>query len=687
MASSGWQKVEVPDSITFEPRHDVSRQTKYAFTKLSKDEVIARGFTDHQQRKTERLINLPIVGIDGEGYNSADDHHYDLLAACSEEWTEYIEEFPELSAHQVFDFLLSLPEKHGKALFVFFSSTYDFTMWVKRLPDKNIEDLNKYGSTKWDHYAIKWRQGREILIYDTSIVERIVKIMPNNRRKVFRTYPRRIHIYDVFGFFQKSFVKTLAKWKTTSAEIIDEISVMKLRRGSFTPEQKAEVREYCFLECRLLTKLMLAFREACKDADITPQHWYGAGALATSLMRKFQVKDNVGCELTNDQKLYMGRAYFGGRTEVTWEGRLPDGCVQYDINSAYPTAMVNLPDLIHGKWLYLDSGELFDKYEWGVWRVQWNTHGAYINPFPWRSEDGGIYYPDAGDGIYHRIEIEAAAKLYGEDSFVLLDGWAWQSDCEHRPFDFIIERAKHRLQLKAEKNPANEPLKLGLNSLYGKTAQTVGKKPPYQNFYWAGYTTACTRAKILDAIRLCKGTVYSIATDGLITSCAISEFTIGPNLGEWEQTNITEGLLIRPGVYEWRDQQDTWHYGTRGFTSDEAKWRIIEELWDGTRAMQWNFEATRFIGLKQAFLRGENWRQYLGKWVTEPRKLDFVPEFRKRQYPPSKDYPLSRRGKSLIELIPTCWCKLDRKLSAMYSRLPVDYNSATIREDIDENQP
>ena len=691
MVSSGWSK------------HIGNGQRKISFNVWDKNAVKQVFPTNHEGRKTERLIDLPIVGVDGEGYNSDTDHHYDLLAACTEEWTEYVEEFPELTADQIFDFLLSLPEKHGKALFVIFSSTYDFTMWVKRLPKFNQEQLIRIGKTRWQKYRIRWRQKREILIYDTTSIVRTVKIGPNNTRQVKKKYTRSIHLYDVFGFFQKSFVKTLAKWNTCPPEMIEAISAMKLRRGTFTPAEKEEVRQYCFEECRLLSKLMLAFRDACVEADITPQHWYGAGALATALMRRYKVKDYIGEQLSDEQLAYIGRAYFGGRTEISWQGRLPPGCVQYDINSAYPTAMLNLADLIHGKWQYFDSGEFFDKYPYGVWRVQWNTHGHFFNPFPWRDEKGGIYYPDSGDGMYHTIEIEAAAKLLGEECFVILDGWVWIPDTDNcKPFEFIVERAKHRLELKAAKKPANVPLKLGLNSLYGKTAQTVGDEPPYQSFYWAGYTTAATRAKILDCIRLCKGTIYSIATDGLIASQPIPELKIGTNLGEWEQTNITEGLLVRPGVYKWADESGEWHYGTRGFTTDEANWQEIEDLWDsGKRLIPWKYNVTRFVGLKQAYLRGKDWESYVGKWIAQDRDLNFPPDLGKRQYPSSGpmykeingvltkvSYPLSRSvSEPFIKLIPACWCKSSRKLSAMYARLDIQFREELQRDDIDENQP
>lgn len=592
---------------------------------------------DSHDDKRKYAFDLNVVAIDGEGYNTEDgDHHYDLIAATGADWEKYLGTTNvELTVGEIFEFLLGLTDKYGRALYFIYGGSYDFNMWVKRLPEKQLKQLRETGRTRYSHYKISWTPRREILIQDRLSWECKIVHRGKNKGKHRHNLKRRIHIYDVIGFFQSSFVKALEDWNTVDEQTLLDIAAMKKKRGSFTPEEKAEILKYCLKECHALVQLGTDFKAACTKANIRPTHWYGAGALAATLMRNHGIKQFIA-EAPEVKKVWT-HAYFGGRTEVSYQGRLPlHGAYQYDINSAYPTAMFELlPCLVHGEWRHLDHADQdsYKKYFYSIWRVQWNTHGKEWNPFPWRAKDGRIFYPDSGHGWYHKVEIDAAEKLYPDCVFSLFEGWAWIQKCKHRPFEFIKDRAEYRLKLKAESDPANKPLKLGLNSLYGKTAQTVGKNPPYQNFYWAGLITAATRAKLLDAMRFCSGHIYSVATDGLLSSVQIEELKVGPSLGEWEQTKVVEGFIVRPGVYKWLDPYGKWHYGTRGFSRDEADWNAIEYIWDYLPVeTPWKFKATRFITLSAALNRGDKWREVFGKWITEERRLSFVPTMGTRTY-------------------------------------------------------
>jgi hypothetical protein len=354
--------------------------------------------------------------------------------------------------------------------------------------------------------------------------------------------------------------------------------------------------------------------------------------------------------------------------------------------------MCNLPSLANGKWwLSRNSKTDFFKYEFSVWHVTWNCHGKLWGPFPWRGKNGDIFYPDAGEGYYHKIEIEAALTLYPDCEFDIQEGVIFEPSTNYKPFHFIAEKAAYRLQLKADGDPANKPLKLGLNSLYGKTAQTVGKKPPYQSFFWSGYTTATTRAKILDAIRFCNGTIYSVATDGLISSVEIDELSVGPNLGQWEKTKIIEGILIRPGVYKWLDDRGKYHYGTRGFQRDELLWETIENAWDnGNDVVPIKYIVTRFIGLRQAIARGDKWRDYFGKWVKQERSLNFFPKFFTREWDIPASVPrFGTYNASFIRLKLVCNCNGNNCVGAshMYVKLQPEESTDGIRYLIDEDQP
>jgi len=76
--------------------------------------------------------------------------------------------------------------------------------------------------------------------------------------------------------------------------------------------------------------------------------------------------------------------------------------------------------------------------------------------------------------------------------------------------------------------------KLALNSVYGKTIQTVGKHRPFLCPMWAGCITALTRAKLLDGARPVTTNLICFATDGLFSSTAAPVEPIGDNLGDWE---------------------------------------------------------------------------------------------------------------------------------------------------------
>lgn len=637
------------------------------------------------------LLDVPIVAIDGEGYNDKDkDHHYDLIAAAGETWTEHKSADIELKPEEIFEFLLSLPEKYGKALYFIYGGSYDFNMWVKRMGDRQLKRLALTGRTKYQHYAISWKPKREIIIKDKLSFACKIVDKGKHKGKHNHSHTRTIHIYDVIGFFQMSFVKALEDWKTVDQATIDHIASMKLKRGSFDEVPKELILQYCLDECRLLVKLGTDFRAACNRADIRPYNWYGAGALAATLMRRFGVKNYIA--ESPEVRLYQLHAYFGGRTEISYQGRVPNGGYQYDINSAYPTAIVDLPCMVHGEWkFHTNASDNYHRYKYGMWRISWETHGELWNPFPWRDYKGRIFYPDKGEGIYHKIEIDAALALYPNREFTIYEGWTFEPKCDHQPFSFVPDRAAYRLKLKAEKDPAAKPLKLGLNSLYGKTAQTLGKNPPYQNFFWAGLITATTRAKLLDAIRCCSGSVYSVATDGLISSVEIDELQVGKTLGTWEKTNLIEGFLVKPGIYKWRDNLGDWHYGTRGFTSEEAKWDEIEALWDNKQFMRkWKFPATRFIGLMQAHHRGEGWRDWFGKWFESEREMTFHPTIRTREWSIGMTwmpYDKIDEAPSFLKLKYTCWCKTNVVLSAAYNKAEQQGLSEFLTFLIDDDQP
>jgi hypothetical protein len=240
-------------------------------------------------------------------------------------------------------------------------------------------------------------------------------------------------------------------------------------------------------------------------------------------------------------------AYYGGRFETTWVGRLP-ATWEHDINSAYPAAMLDLPCLQHGTWHRTAGKRLAKCKDLFVARVAF-THppAQFLCGLPFRSKQGRLSWPRQGNGVYWSHEIRSAERLGAKIAYK--GGWRFKSRCNCQPYAFV--QSLYELRRQIGKSVRGIPIKLGLNSMYGKKAQRIGK-PTFANPIEAGLITAMTRAKINDAI-IAAGDprrVVMIATDGVYTVRGpIKGLPIGDQLGQWEVKKFASLFIVRPGLY------------------------------------------------------------------------------------------------------------------------------------------
>lgn len=559
--------------------------------------------------KRYRTDRHTIIGIDGEGWtDNKGVHRYNLLAASND---EFVEDASELTTAQCFDFLLSLPRaiKGTSYLFVGFSINYDVNMWLRDLPKKKMERLHEHGHVYWKHYNIKWKPNKTFSVAD-------------NR------YHKRILVYDVFGFFQTSFVNALRTWKVGDAATVDAIAATKEARGTFTPEQREHIRAYCFDEVHLLVQLMHRLIEATRRAEIPCNQWYGVGALASGMMQKYGVKKfkEAPPESIADPVL---RGYYGGRFEIAGTGFF-ENVHSYDINSAYPSVLQHVPCLKH---VTYQETTTYDPDAIALWRVEWNVGDNHRwGPFPWRNYNKSIHYPVNGEGWYWYKEVAAARRMYGADAIRVTEGIVLTPQCGHTPFDFIPDVYNVRKEYKRNGDQAHMSLKLGINALYGKTAQSLGNKekvPPYQSFIWAGLITSGCRAQILDALNGNEDAVVSIATDGIVSTRELP-LNVGTALGTWEHTEHQRLFLVQPGIYCYRDDVNGTTVDvpkTRGFGSKETSFDAIEAAYRENPIGKYEYTATRFIGWAGAHARKE-YEKYWRRWVTAKRSIRFTPSQR-----------------------------------------------------------
>ncbi|HWH80335.1 MAG TPA: DNA polymerase, partial [Candidatus Binatus sp.] len=310
------------------------------------------------------------------------------------------------------------------------------------------------------------------------------------------------------------------------------------------------------------------------------------------------------------------RAYYGGRFEVTTVGKIEGPIHEYDINSAYPAAMLELPCPVHTKWKRLQRGQNFERGGTFVCRVTFrHSDDCPLCSLPIRRK-GRLFWPRVGEGWYWSHEIAAAIRA-GTEITAWKGGYYAEKCCDCLSHEWV--RELYTLRKSLGKAEAGYPIKLGINGLYGKYAQRLGAAP-WRDYIAAGIITAITRAKLIDAYAADPSAIVYLATDALFSRRPLA-VEIGDQLGQWETKTRDNGLfLVQPGIY-WTPGGDDLPK-TRGIPRSkviEAK-AEFEAAWS-----DWIVRADAappvvtvpvktFVGHRQAIAWGRP--EQAGSWIT-----------------------------------------------------------------------
>jgi hypothetical protein len=489
------------------------------------------------RRASKRPRASGIVAIDGEGYTAPDGtHRYCYMAASDEEGLiGELENAKGLTAEEVFGWLCKLPRG---ALLVGFSLGYDRTKWLESWPDEGVYQLLRPEIRQGDKGALPVAVGgfRANLLATRFTIRRADE--PRSRRTV----------WDVFKFFQCSFVKALARWDIGTPDERARIERDKSRRKDFESIGERE-RTYCQLETRLLALLVRKLLTAHREAGLFLQSYFGPGSTAAIVLKEHGEQRAV---IPPRMALAVLTAYFGGRFELSRMGPVEaDELFAYDITSAYPAAMAELPCFRHGRWVHDPTGARWRDVHVALVRFRLHAHKGAPTAWgvlPHRMPDGNILFPSSGAGGWAwSPEVRAASDVH--PGVHVLEAWLWEQACDcDPPFEKRIHEL-FRKRLEWGKEAAGIVLKLALNSLYGKSAQRAGKAR-YRCMVRAGLITSMTRAKLVRAASMAKGwdSILELATDSVLSREPLLGIE-APGLGGWSRKPWPGGaFLMRPGL-------------------------------------------------------------------------------------------------------------------------------------------
>lgn len=572
----------------------------------------------HKHSKPRNSLHAPFIAWDGEGitYGENEPQQYVLFGNSA----GFTLEAESLTTADCLKLICRTKRAHPKGINVGFAFKYDSEMILADLSVRHWYVLRKAQTVNFQQWKVTYHPGRLLRVTDKET-------------HISST------IYDVFGFFQSSFIASLRKWlPEDELANIDVIEQGKGARGQFKYDQlESLIKPYWKLELVLLVKLMDQLRSDMARVDLVPKQWYGVGAIASILMDRHKIRPHMAranaedhneiarnqAELPPEVNHAARFAYAGGRFEQFRLGHYDGTVYQYDINSAYPDAMRALPSLRNG-WTKVEP-------QWptgfGIWRIRWEN--PQLNPW-WpgpafiRDKTGRVYFPMNVDSWYWTPEAEILTQFGAQ----VLEGWVVNDNGE-RPFSWIQELYTERRARKNAGDPSEKVIKLGLNSLYGKSAQRIGHKwnrlPAYHQLEWAGWITSSTRAKLWRAMIGAADTLIAVETDSLFTTKAL-DLPISEQLGDWSRETHEWITYLQSGIRFTNNGESYRGFDKGSLSHDKA----MEWLQHGNLDSPLVGRTTRFIGSGRG-LGTPLHRQ----WLTEARELSpgkegkriHVPEF------------------------------------------------------------
>jgi hypothetical protein len=539
--------------------------------RLRKREARTRQTPEQRQREKDRegrrcrKKQRPFMAIDGEGGGTdalGRQNYFLMIASGGMPGEEHIlhREGKPLSTRNCLEFLLSLP---AEPILVGYGIGYDANQILRGMREATQRRIlnppqgrNGPCYTYWGDYAVIYQQGQ---YFRVARIDR-----SGTKPTIIRGSCRTIH--EELGFFQCTFVKAVEDWGIGNEQERVIIAANKIQRAEFL-QLTDTIIGYCKLECRYLAMLMTEFREVCTAAGILPKQWSGAGWLASSLLEKHgipkrpltarevaalaerkQSKNPKSAALRRPKRdpqfeVAANLAYYGGRFETSQIGSISKPVYQYDKKSAYPAAMPHLPCPLHTRWEHKPHANRLPEGGLYLAKISFSHPDGPWCGLPFRQK-GTLFWPLQGTGWYWSPEIEAAQRHLRAD-IIVHDLWIARQECSCRMFDWVNDLYEERRRIGS--NTRGYPLKLGLNSLYGKMAQRCGRGP-YHDAVSAGLITAITRAQLIEAIGQDPHSVAMVATDAVFSTRPLS-LDIGERLGQWEEKIWPDLFIAQPGVY------------------------------------------------------------------------------------------------------------------------------------------
>lgn len=386
-------------------------------------------------------------------------------------------------------------------------------------------------------------------------------------------------IFDVFQYYQTSLAgasKSYLQHKKT------EVDVTALTEKNIYSKA---VIDHCIVDAKLCYELFELFYKSLpvELKNVKPL----SNAFYSAVYFNKELKECKPLSMGND---YFRNAYAGGRFEIFKRGYFKRLYV-YDINSAYPYEIKNLRSLSGAK--YLTHAGYIKDATYSVYHIKVNLPKLPISPLLYKINNLCTYPVGDFDGFVTKGEYEAVAK-YCPDIISGYHVFAGRGYPFRDKIDFLYSKKQ------TSKFPL--PYKIVLNSLYGKTAQSIIKYVPSKefagsseisdfvddngvtyikfedisrsNFIFASEITSRVRLRLYNAVMKNPDKILMISTDSIISAEPL-DLNLSDKIGDWKVEVWEEAYLIGSGIYFYRKGPE-WEGKFRGFKIPDS--RVVDIL-------------------------------------------------------------------------------------------------------------
>lgn len=471
----------------------------------------------------------------------------------------------------------------------FYNVKYDTNAIIKLLPDEHKINLAIHDETVY---------------YDRNQKQYFISIIPDKLLKI-RVGHHTVKFFDLAQFYNKKKLEDLAEKVNMKKYMLDEtnknidIDIKNLSKKRMFEDEiyKNEIIKRCYIDCLITQKLGVKLDNAVSKF-VKIRNYYSGASISRQL-----VLQNLNDKYMNLPSLkFMDmalKAYNAGRFEILKRGYFPT-MVERDINSAYPYEIANLYEC-EGTYIY--NKEYIPDSIHSFFNCDLEIYDTNYSPFKFQlpknksdmcfSDDlptNLLVYPTGKfknqflsksdyETILNRgypIKINYAAHIINSEPI--------------KPFEYVEDMYYYRKDLQhgndlkeIEKDEdLADTIKRGLNSIYGTFINVNKEKGLTQtesdytddfvvinneiwftkhkvnagnmfNPVWATEICANVRNRLYNDFIPYEDKIICIATDGikLTSDVPIKESN---KLGGYDKSNLTDGILIGSGVYQFGDK-------------------------------------------------------------------------------------------------------------------------------------